>query len=203
MQLETVFVAFRFKKLRSCWLGPACFSRLFSCACSLIPANFPPHTHTTHAQRTNEQTNKRTNEQTNKQTNNLHKSDRRAREKAIAERERGLHRLTKPRAVWCPRDAAQGEATNPRDAAELSAKCWSRIWRVHVESCKQQTGRRETPDGEDMSVLPQLEVGRTIWLRRSGRPVQGLDGHWCLPDAIHPSTWSRISEKANICTPTF
>ena len=49
----------------------------------------------------------------------LHKRDRRACEKAIAEFAReaskgaagSLHRLTKPRAVWCPRDAAQGEAT--------------------------------------------------------------------------------------------
>ena len=69
----------------------------------------------------------------------LHKRDRRARKKA---RERGfskgaaglLHRLTKPRAVWCLRDAAQGEATNPGDAAELAAKRQSRIWRVHLAS---------------------------------------------------------------------
>ena len=92
----------------------------------------------------------------------LHKRDREAREKAIAEYVREasqgaaglLHRLTKPRAVWCPRDAAQGEATNPRDAAELAAKSWSRIWRVHVEE------------------LTGIGV-----------------------DAIHPSMWSRISEK--------
>ena len=71
----------------------------------------------------------------------LQKRDRKAREKAIAEYAREasqgaaglLHRLTKPRAVWCPRDAAQGEATNPHDAPELAAKSWSRIWRAHVE----------------------------------------------------------------------
>ena len=71
----------------------------------------------------------------------LHKRDRKAREKSIAEYARDaskgvaglLHSLTKPRPVWCPRDAAQGEATNPRDAAELASKSWSRIWRVHVE----------------------------------------------------------------------
>ena len=46
----------------------------------------------------------------------LHKRDRRVREKSIAEYAREaskgaaglLHRLTKPRSVWCPRDAAQG-----------------------------------------------------------------------------------------------
>ena len=27
-----------------------------------------------------------------------------------------LHRVTKPREVWCPRDAGQGKATNTRDA---------------------------------------------------------------------------------------
>ena len=45
----------------------------------------------------------------------LHKRDRKAREKAIAEYAREAsqeaagspHRLTKPRPVWCPRDAAQ------------------------------------------------------------------------------------------------
>ena len=60
----------------------------------------------------------------------LDRRDRRVREKGIAdyvrEASKGaaglLHRLTKPRAVWCPRDAAQGKATNPRDAAELAAK---------------------------------------------------------------------------------
>ena len=84
--------------------------------------------------------------------NKLHKRDRRAREKAIAEFAREaskgaaglLHRLTKPRAVWCPRDAAQGEATNPRDAAELAAKSWSRIWRVHVEDLQTGRGRPQT-----------------------------------------------------------
>ena len=48
----------------------------------------------------------------------LHKRDRKAREKAIAEHAREashgaaglLHRITKPRAVGCPRDAAQGNA---------------------------------------------------------------------------------------------
>ena len=94
----------------------------------------------------------------------FHKRDRRAREKAIAEYAieacKGaagfLQRLTKPRAVWCPRDAAQGEATNPRDAAELAAKSWSRIWRVHVEELQTADRPWETPNGEDMSVLPQF-----------------------------------------------
>ena len=52
----------------------------------------------------------------------LHKRDKRAREKSIAEYAREasqgaaglLHRLTKPRPVWCPRVAPQREATNPR-----------------------------------------------------------------------------------------
>ena len=96
----------------------------------------------------------------------LHKRDRRVREKSIAEYARDaskgaaglLHRLTKPRPVWCPRDAAQGEATNPRDAAELAANSWSRIWRVHVEELQNADRPWETPNGEDMSVMPQLEV---------------------------------------------
>ena len=79
----------------------------------------------------------------------LHKRDRRAREKSIAEHAREssqgssglLHRLTKPRPAWCPREAAQREATNPRDAAELAAKSWSRIWRVHIEEL-QSTDKR-------------------------------------------------------------
>ena len=52
---------------------------------------------------------------------NLHMRDRKARENAIAEYAREasqgaaglLHRLTKPRAVRCPRDAAQGEGDQP------------------------------------------------------------------------------------------
>ena len=87
----------------------------------------------------------------------LHQRDRRAREKAIVEYAReaskgaagSLHRLTKPR----PRDAAHGEATNPQDAAELAAKSWSRFGVCTSKSCKQQT-----PNGEDVSVLLQLEV---------------------------------------------
>ena len=46
----------------------------------------------------------------------FHRRDRRYVKKgSLSTRER----LTKPRAVWCPRDAAQGEATNPRDAAGI------------------------------------------------------------------------------------
>ena len=96
----------------------------------------------------------------------LHKRDRRVREKSIAEYAREaskgaaglLHRLTKPRPVWCPRDAAQGEATNPRDAAELAANSWSRIWRVHIEELQNADRPWESPNGDDMSALPQLEV---------------------------------------------
>ena len=89
----------------------------------------------------------------------LHKRDRRVRETSIAEYAREasqgaaglLHRLTKPRPVWCPRDAAQGEATNPRDAAELAAKSWSRTWRVHVEEL--QTADRPWETQTEMTCL--------------------------------------------------
>ena len=81
----------------------------------------------------------------------LHKRDRKTREKAIAECAREasqgaaglLHRVTKPRAVWCPRDAARGEA---------------RIWRVHVEELQTEDKPWEIPNDDDMAVLPQLEV---------------------------------------------
>ena len=132
----------------------------------------------------------------------LHKRDRRAREKAIAEYAReaskraagSLHRLTKPRAIWCPRDAAQGEAANPRGAAELAAKSWSRIWREHVEEL--QTADRpweETPNGEDMSVLPQLEVDGPSGFDAVVGSFKTKTG--IRVDAIHPSMWSRISEQ--------
>ena len=59
----------------------------------------------------------------------LHKSDRRTREKEIAENAKEVSKKSsgpaKPRAVLCPRDAAQGEATNQRDAADLVVKTWS------------------------------------------------------------------------------
>ena len=81
----------------------------------------------------------------------LHRRDRRVRVEGIAEYAREaskgaaglLHRLTKPRAVWCPRDAAQGEATNPCDAAELAAKGWARHV-AHVEEL-QTADRGGTP----------------------------------------------------------
>ena len=110
----------------------------------------------------------------------LHKRDRRVREKSIAEYAREaskgaaglLHRLTKPRPVWCPRDAAQGEVTNPRDAAELAANSWSRIWRVHIEELQNADRPWETPNGQDMSALPQLEVEGPSWSRISVKGKQ-------------------------------
>ena len=130
----------------------------------------------------------------------LHRRDWKAREKAIAENAREasqgaaglLHRLTKPRAVWCPRDTAQVQATNPRDAAELAAKSWSRIWRVHVEELK--TGDRpwETPNDEDMSVLLQLEVDGLSGFDAVVGSFKAKTGIGV--DAIHSSMWSRISE---------
>ena len=117
----------------------------------------------------------------------LHKRDKKAREKSIAEFAREaskgaaglLRRLMKPCPVWCPRDAAQGEATNPRDAAELAAKSWSRIWRVHVEELQAADRPWETPDEDDTSVLPRLEVDGPSGFRCSGRLIQGQNGHWC------------------------
>ena len=83
----------------------------------------------------------------------LHKHDRRVREKETAEYAKEaskgaaglLHRLTKPRAVWCPRGAAQGEATNPRDAAELAVRSWARIWRIHVDELQEADRPWEVP----------------------------------------------------------
>ena len=131
----------------------------------------------------------------------MYKRDTKARGKAIAEYAREaskgagglLHRLTKPRPLWCPRDAAQGEATNPRDAAELAAKSWSRIWRVHVEELQTADRPWETPNEEDMSVLHRLEVYGPSGFDAvvgSFKPKTGIG-----VGAIHPSMWSRISEK--------
>ena len=60
----------------------------------------------------------------------LHKRDRRTREKELAEFAREasqgaaglLHRITKPWALWRPREAAQREATNPRHAADFGGE---------------------------------------------------------------------------------
>ena len=103
----------------------------------------------------------------------LHKRERRARKKAIAdysrEASRGaaglLHRLTKPRPVWSPRDAAQGEA--------------DRLW--------------ESPNGDDMSALPQLEVEELSGFDAVVGSFKAKTGIGV--DAIHPSVWSRISVK--------
>ena len=125
----------------------------------------------------------------------LHKRDRRVREKAIAEyaREASQGAAGSPHRLTNPRDAAQGEATNPRDAAELAAKSWSRIWRVHVKELQTADRPWETPDGEDMSALPQLEVDGPSGFDAVVGSFKAKTGIGV--DAIHPSMWSRISEK--------
>ena len=79
----------------------------------------------------------------------LHKRDR-AGEKSIAEYAREasegaaglLHRLTKPRPVWCPRDAAQGEATNPRDVFGTGSQGTGHAFGGCTwKSCRRRTGR--------------------------------------------------------------
>ena len=124
----------------------------------------------------------------------LHKCDTRIRDKEIAECAKEackgaagqLHRLTKPRAVWCPRDAAQGErSTNPRDAADLAVKWWARIWRIHVIGLQEAGRPWEVPDHEEMSELPQLTVEGLAGFAAavsSFKPKTGIG-----VDAIHPS----------------
>ena len=112
----------------------------------------------------------------------LHRRDRRVREKGIAEYAREaskeaaglLHHLTKPRAVRCQRDSAQGEATNPRDAAELAANGWARMWRVHVEEL-QTADRPQTVRTRLFCLSSQLtdHLVSMRWLARS-RPRRAL-----------------------------
>ena len=104
-----------------------------------------------------------------------------------------LHRITKARAVWCPREAAQGEAANPRDAADLAAKSWASIWRTQNTEMQGADRPWEVPSTEDASELPQLAVeGPTGFAAvvSSFKPETGIG-----VDAIHPSAWSRISDK--------
>ena len=130
-----------------------------------------------------------------------HKRDRRTLEKEIAEyaieASEGtaglLHRLAKQESVWSPRDAAQGEATNPRDAADLAVKSWARIRRIHIDELQGADRPRETPDHEEKSELPQRSVDGHAGFSAvvcSFKPKTGIG-----VDAIHPSLWSRISEK--------
>ena len=131
----------------------------------------------------------------------LHKRDRRAREKEISRSAREasegaaglLHRITKARAVWCPREAAQGEAANPRDAADLAAKSWASIWRTQNTEMQEADRPWEVPSIEDASELPQLAMeGPTGFAAvvSSFKPKTGIG-----VDAIHTSVWSRISDK--------
>ena len=91
-----------------------------------------------------------------------------------------LHRVMKPRAVWCLRNAAQGEATGRHLA---------RARRGVARSCKALGNAR--PRGT--SHLPQLTVDGLAGFNAvvsSVKPKTGIG-----VDAIHPSIWSRISEK--------
>ena len=85
---------------------------------------------------------------------------------------------------------AQGmrRATNPRNAAELAAKSWSRIWRVHVEELQSADRPWETPNHEDMSVLPQLTVDGPSGFDTVVGSFKAKTGIGV--DAIHPSMWS-------------
>ena len=69
-----------------------------------------------------------------------------------------MKRGSRPQAVWCPRDAAQGEATNPRDAAELAR---ARIWRVHVEELQTVAVRTRQCCASSQWTDPQVS---TRWL---------------------------------------
>ena len=142
----------------------------------------------------------------------LHKRDKRAREKSIAEYARDaskgaaglLHRLTKPRPVWCPRDAAQGEASNPRDSAELAAKSWSRIWRIHVEELQTADRPWETPRRRRHVGVASARSRWSIWLQRSGRIFQGKDGALVSTQSIPPChVVAHLRKMTNNCTPTF
>ena len=137
----------------------------------------------------------------------LHRRDRRVREKGIAEYAREaskgaaglLHRLTKPRAVRCQRDSAQGEATKPRDAAELAANGWVRIWRVHVEELR--TAERPQTVRTRLFCLSSQVTDRGWFCDAVVRLVQGQNGHWCRCGFI--PQYGRASQKrANNCTPT-
>ena len=69
-----------------------------------------------------------------------------------------------------------------------------------LKSCRRRTRPWETPNGEDMSVLPQLEVDGPSGFDAVVGSFKAKTGIGV--DAIHPSMWSRISEKVNNCTPT-
>ena len=62
-----------------------------------------------------------------------------------------------------------------------------------LKSCKRRTGPWETPNGEDMSVLPQLEVDGPSDFNAVVGSLKAKTGSGV--DAIHPAMWSRVSEK--------
>ena len=123
----------------------------------------------------------------------LHKRGRRVREKGIAEYAREPSKGAKP-AVASPHEAKSGLVPNGggirgRRPTRVMRRNWRpRVGRVFgvwmLRMCKQRTDR-----GNPQTARTRL---LTIWLRRSGsfKATTGIG-----VDAIHPSMWSRISEK--------
>ena len=81
-----------------------------------------------------------------------------------------------------PNGCSTGESSNPRDVADLAFKSWARIWRTHVNELHEADRPWEVPDHEEM-----LERGFRL---SSFKPKTGI-----RVEEIHPSMWSRISEK--------
>ena len=88
-----------------------------------------------------------------------------------------LHRLMKPRAVWCPRDAAQGEATSPRGAADLAGKSWARICRTHAKELQEADRPWEILGPRGNVGIAAAHRGRTRRFHRSRWLVQAQDGY--------------------------
>ena len=89
-------------------------------------------------------------------------------------------------AVWSPRDAAQGEATNPRDDADLAVKSWARIWRIYVDELQGEDRPWETPDHEEMSELPLLTV-------------DGHAGFTAVVGSFKPKTGIGVDCNSSVC----
>ena len=129
----------------------------------------------------------------------LHKRDRRAREKAIAEvGERGFQRSSCLIASPQRRHVQSGAQGMRHTKRQPTLQNWQpgagRAFGVCTsKSCKQPDRPWETPNGEDMSVLPQLEVDRPSGFDAVVGSFKAKTGIGV--DAIHPSMWSRISEK--------
>ena len=86
-------------------------------------------------------------------------------------------------------------------ATDLTVKSRARIWRIHVSDMQEADRPWEVPDHEEALKLQLLTVdglaGFTAVVS-SSKPETGVG-----VGAIHPSMWSRISEKGvNSCTLT-